>query len=114
MKIDSYVFGSITVEGKMYDKDLIIFPDGVKPNWWRREGHFLSKEDIETILEYNPEILVIGKGAYGAMVIPEELKKVLKSKNIDLIDKNTAEASQVFNDCIKNGQNAVGAFHLTC
>ena len=114
MHIDSYSFGSMIVDGKRYASDLIVFPDKVKSSWWRVEGHSLCMEDLEEVIEYNPEVLVIGKGASGCMDVPESTKKLLEEKNIEMIDKNTGEAYRVFNDQVERGRKAVGAFHLTC
>ena len=114
MQIDSYSFGSMTVDGKIYNADLIIFPDRVKSNWWRKEGHALAIEDLDEVINYHPEVLIIGKGASNCMVIPPSIKNALKEKQIELIDENTEEAYQLFNEQIKKGKRAVGAFHLTC
>ena len=114
MHIDSYSFGSMTVDGKTYSSDLIVFPEKVKSGWWRVEGHSLCAADLGEILEYKPEVLVIGKGASGCMDVPQETKELLEGKNIEVIEDNTGEAYRIFNDEIKKGKKAVGAFHLTC
>lgn len=114
MQIDSYSFGSMTVDGKPYEADLIIFPDRIKSNWWRKEGHSLGIEDLDEVINYKPEILVVGKGASSCMGIPSSTKKALKEKQIDLIDENTEIATRLFNEQIKKCKRIVGAFHLTC
>lgn len=114
MKIETYSFGLMTVDGKVYNRDLIIFPERVRTNWWRREGHCLAIEDLKEVIDYKPEALIVGTGAYGAVDIPEYTKKVLKDKQIELIEKNTSQASQIFNEYIEKGKKVVGAFHLTC
>jgi hypothetical protein len=114
MKIDAYSFGSMTVEGRVYDKDLIVFPDRVKSGWWRKEGHTLLIEDLEEVLNYKPQVLVVGRGAYGVMEIPLSTKEALKRHSIEVIDKDTDEACKIFNRLIQEGKRVVGAFHLTC
>ena len=114
MKIDDYSFGSMTVEGKVYDKDLIVFPDKVEPGWWRREGHSLVKEDLGKVLEYKPQVLIVGTGAHGVMKVPGSTKGMLKEDGIELVDRVTPEAYKIFNKYIGEGKKAVGAFHLTC
>lgn len=74
--IDFYEFGRIKINGKLYFKDLIIFPDGIKENWWRKEGHKLGAEDIEEVIAEKPEVLIVGTGYYGYMeVLQEESSK---------------------------------------
>lgn len=114
MKIDHYAFGSITVDGKVYNADLIIFPDHIQSDWWRTEGHSLAKEDLKTVFAYRPEVLIIGRGSSGCMKIPPETARCLQEAKIRLIDKPTSEAYQIFNREISAGKKAVGAFHLTC
>jgi len=111
--IDSYSFGSMVINGKKYRSDVIIFPDKIKANWWRRSGHQLLEEDIREIIEYMPQILVIGTGAYGLMKVDDKAKDKLKSLGINCIIKKTSEAVKEFNKISKD-KKVIGAFHLTC
>jgi len=72
MRIDRYSFGHVDVEGHSYDADVIIFPDRAQERWWRREGHRLAQEDLETVLAEKPDVLLVGTGYYGRMWVPEE------------------------------------------
>jgi hypothetical protein len=90
--IDSYKFGKIVINGKSYTSDLIIFPDKIKENWIRKKGHQLYPEDIEDIVDYKPDVLIIGKGAYGFMKIPRKTKEFLESRNIDFLSFKTKKA----------------------
>ena len=114
MHIDSYSFGSIIVDGKTYKNDVIIFPERVRSEWWRAEGHLLQMKDLREVVKYGPEVLVIGKGATGVMTVPRELIEELEKKGMEVVVKNTDEACHVLNDMIKKNKKAVGAFHLTC
>ncbi|MEO0260682.1 MAG: MTH938/NDUFAF3 family protein, partial [candidate division WOR-3 bacterium] len=89
MKIEKYDFGEIVVNGKKYTRDLIIFPDKIKENWWRKEGHSLCIEDLKEVIEYKPEILIIGTGYSGVMEVKEEVIKELERNNIKVIIKKT-------------------------
>jgi len=114
MKIEHYEFGKITIEGKTYSSDIIVFPDRVIPDWWRKEGHQLCIEDISEVIKYSPEIIVVGTGAYGVLVVLEETKKFLEQKNIKLIICSTKDAVKKFNELISQNKKTVGCFHLTC
>ena len=65
--INSYQFGEIVINGKKYSSDVIIFPDRVIDNWWRKTGHELCLEDIAEAMTENPEVLLVGNGASGLM-----------------------------------------------
>ncbi len=111
--IESYHFGRIVIDGKTHTKDVIIFPNRVLGNWWRREGHNLTPEDLEAVFEAKPETLVVGQGAYGRMAIAPKTKEVLEKANIELIAQPTEEACQTYNKLQTQG-NVVAALHLTC
>lgn len=114
MRIDSYSFGVMKVDGKEYRQDLIVFPDKVRSSWWRRQGHSLAIEDLQDILEFKPELLIIGTGDSGMMEIPAATEKALQDAGIEVIAQNTGQACSIFNEQIKKGRKVVGAFHLTC
>lgn len=112
--IERYEFGRILIDGREYRNDVIVFPDRVSPEWWRKDGHSLAMEDLEEVVRYAPDLLIVGRGAYGVMRIPEGTREALRKKQIQLIDDNTGKAIQFFNERITKGEKAVGAFHLTC
>ena len=114
MQIESYRFGEIIINGKTYTQDLIIFPERIRTNWWRKEGHRLHLEDLTEILEYKPEILIVGTGYDGLMKVPRELIETLEKKGIKVIVKKTKDACNEFNKYIKEKRKVVAAFHLTC
>ena len=49
MHIDSYQFGKIVVDGTSYTSDVIILGKTIVSNWWRKQGHLLSAEDLEAV-----------------------------------------------------------------
>lgn len=111
--IDSYTFGRIVIDGTQYSNDLIVFLDKVVDNWWRKEGHQLYVEDLESVLKAKPEVLVVGTGYSGLMKIPPETKQYVESNGIKLIIQKTTEACKTFNRLIKF-RKAVAILHLTC
>ena len=111
--IESYSFGNIKVDGKEYTKDLVVFPDKVKTKWWRNSGHVLSLEDMADILDYKPEVLVIGTGAMGLMEVDEAVTGKLKSLGIEYTVGKTSDAVEEYNKIHKD-KKTVFAAHLTC
>ena len=111
--IDAYDFGRIVVDGKAYTGDVIIFPDGVKANWWRKEGHALHREDIESVLKAKPEVLIVGTGKYGILKVSSHTREYIESQGITLIIEPTDKACELYNT-ISRAKKAVAALHLTC
>ena len=114
MRIDQYRFGHIDIEGRGYDADVMIFPDHVQERWWRREGHRLAREDLETVLSEKPEVLVVGTGYYGHMQVPQETLDSLRAAGIDVRVVKTSLAVEEFNRLQREYARIVAALHLTC
>jgi hypothetical protein len=116
MKIESYHFGEIVIDGVYYTKDLKIIRGKIFDNWWRSEGHILQLCDILDIVSAKPHTLVVGTGAYNRMVLAPRLSEELKSKGILIEAFPTELAIQRFNKLLSQlGEKAVAfAAHLTC
>lgn len=113
MRIDSYSFGKIVIEGITYTRDLKVFPDRVVPEWWRKEGHLLDCDDVEDVFSFKPEVIVVGTGMLGAMRVSKKVKERAMEMEIDLLGEKTEKAVEIFNE-ISRFRKVVGLFHLTC
>ncbi|MFC1892663.1 Mth938-like domain-containing protein [Chloroflexota bacterium] len=111
--VNSYNFGLIEIDGKGYASDVVIFPDRVQANWWRKTGHELSLEDIAEVIAEHPEVVVVGTGDSGLMKVLTEVKQGLDAKGIGLIVQPTGQACNTYNQLCCS-RKAVGAFHITC
>ncbi len=112
-RISHYSFGSITIDGKPYSSDVIIYPGRVNPSWWRKEGHYLQPADLEEVVATKPDVVVIGTGAMGVMQVSDSTVKWLEGKGIRVEVARTAEAVKIYNGLYEN-TNVVAGFHLTC
>ena len=61
-RIESYSPGRIVVDGVEHHTDVIVLPDRVLGDWWRRDGHSLVIEDLGDVLEELPQRLILGCG----------------------------------------------------
>ncbi|MFO7865909.1 MAG: MTH938/NDUFAF3 family protein [Candidatus Aminicenantes bacterium] len=111
--IESYSFGKMKINSDLYSKDLIVFPDRIDSPWRRKSGHCLELEDIQAILEENPEVLIVGTGYAGRMKVNEDLIRKCRELDIELIIKKTKTAMKEFNKYCSR-KKTCGAFHLTC
>ncbi len=123
--IEEYHFGSIIIDGKVYDHDVQIFSSGQSPldskhptgqvkSWWRKTSHEVILDDICEVLEQKPEIIVFGTGSPGMMEVFDRTQEKIKSLGIELIIEPTKEAIKKFNELKTKNENVVGLFHLTC
>ena len=111
--IDSYHFGEIVIDGKRYSSDVVIFPDRVRGNWWRKTGHELCLEDIAEVITKKPEVLVVGTGDSGLMKVLPEVEQRLEAQGSKLIAETTAKACNTYNQ-LSRFQRVVAALHITC
>ena len=111
--IDSYEFGHIVIDGKRYTSDIIIYPDKIDPDWWRKEGHLLLPEDLKEVVKQNPEVLIIGTGDPGLMRVPATTQEWIQSQGIEIRVKPTQSACQIYNQLCKT-KKTIAALHLTC
>lgn len=111
--INAYDFGWIVVQGRRYTSDVLIFPDRVRANWWRKEGHVLHIEDITPIIEEMPDVLIVGTGKYGVLIIPAQTRAYIESRGIKLIAEPTDKACELYNN-LSRTQKVIAALHLTC
>ncbi len=111
--IETYRFGHIVIDGQPYDRDVIILPDRVLGGWWRKEGHVLHPDDLQAVFESEPELVVIGQGAYGRMAVTQETRRALAAAGIELIAHPTEKACQTYNR-LRERRKVAAALHLTC
>ncbi len=113
MKIDSYSFGRIVIDGTVYTSDVIIYPGRVDPSWWRKEGHLLQLVDLAEALKAKPEVLIIGTGHDGVMHVPSETVDGIIRQGVDVRAERTSRAAEKFNE-LQGKKIVVAALHLTC
>ncbi len=114
MRIESYEFGRIVIGNRTYTADVILYPDRVEANWWRKQGHELCLDDLRSALAAGPEVLVVGTGTFGRMRVLAETRRFLEQQGIRLVVRDTAAACQAFNELQQEGTSVVAALHLTC
>jgi hypothetical protein len=111
-RLEGYSFGRVVIDGREETKDVIVLPERVVRNWWRRDGHSLILEDLEAVLDELPGRLVVGTGAYGRMRPDPEAIEKLRERGIDVEVLPTEEA--VYRYQAANPAETAAALHLTC
>ncbi|MFP4608843.1 MAG: Mth938-like domain-containing protein [Candidatus Aenigmatarchaeota archaeon] len=109
--IEDYSFGKIVIDGKTYTDDVILLGKKVISEWWRKYGHELVVQDLEKIIEYEPEVLIIGTGSSGRLTIPS---KVSRKLDFELESYPTKKAYRRYNELIESDKKTAAGLHLTC
>jgi hypothetical protein len=110
--IDGYEFGRVTIDGREETRDVIVLPDRVVRDWWRKDGHGLVLEDLRDVLEELPERLLVGTGAHGRLQPDPGTLETLRARGIDVEVLPTAEAVERYAGL--DPQKTAAALHLTC
>jgi hypothetical protein len=95
--IEEYNFGKITIDGKVYDKDIQTDWNGNVSEWLRQEDKIIGITDVAGSVEKEPQSLVIGTGQKGMVKLAEEAKIFIQERGIELFMDETEEAVRTFN-----------------
>jgi hypothetical protein len=111
-EIAGYDFGRVTIDGREETRDVIVLPQRVVRDWWRKDGHGLVLADLDAVLDELPERLVVGTGAYGRMRPDPGTIETLRARGVDVEVLPTAEAVQRYAEL--DPLRTAAALHLTC
>lgn len=111
VKINSFRFGSLKINNKTYENDMIVHWDGELAT--RESDHNFSKGDLIDLLVKGPDTIVIGTGTAGGVKIEKAAENFAMSKNVELIAKKTPEAIEEFNKLSKE-RKVIAVIHVTC
>lgn len=114
VSIDSTEFGSITVDGKTYEHDVIIDYTGKIEKGWLQTRHLIDRKEFEEFLKKDPDVILIGNGQYGECEVSDEFVSLAESKGIEVIIKDTKDAIKKFNELVEAGKRVVAYMHVTC
>jgi len=114
MIVKNLSFGSITIDGETYGKDVIIDNGSIKKRKKAESkkyrgmfGHTPLSPDEN--IPWNCKHLIIGTGHSSSLPVMDEVYNIAVRKGVDLVILSTPEAIKHINDPQTNF-----IFHLTC
>lgn len=114
MRIEEYEYGRIRIDGHEEHNDVILLPDRLVTDWWRDEGHALSMDDLQDVLEAEPDRLVVGTGTSGNLTPDPGLEDALAERGITMEAHRSPEATRRYNELADSDERVAAALHLTC
>ena len=114
MIIQSYRFGHIEIDGKVYRDDVKLVGNKVIPGWWRSSGHLVQLHDVKDLLKADAEVCIFGTGAYGGMKVSEAVVSSIEGVGMKVLVAKTESACDSYNRLTKEGKRVITGFHLTC
>ena len=100
------------MDGAEHTRDLIVLPDGVVGDWWRRDGHSLAMEDLDEVRASFPERLIVGCGAHGQLKPDPAVIEALERQGITVEAVDTEQAVRRYGE--SDERRTAAALHLTC
>jgi hypothetical protein len=119
-QIDGTSFGSITIDGVLFEHDVIIATNGAVTKRKKKlskavygSSHTISLQEAEHVIEHGPhaERLIVGSGQYGNVHLSREAAAYLEGRRCDVVLMPTPEAIEAWNAA---AGRSIGLFHVTC
>ena len=118
MRIEGTEFGSITIDGKRYEFDVVIRLSGEiikrKKKLSKKHygtSHVISRDEAQFVYEKGCEELILGTGQQDNVRLSKEAAEYFDGKRCKVISQPTPDAVERFNTSKKE---KVGLFHVTC
>jgi len=116
MKWGNYRFGSIKIDGKAYEKDVILdeggpLPTEKKPSREFREQFGHTPVSLKEEIPWKCKRLVIGTGMHGRLPVMDEVVAEAQRRGVEIVICTTPEAIQLLQEKPED-TNAI--LHVTC
>ena len=118
MRIDHTAFGEITIDGKVYEHDVIIRLSGEIVKRKKKlskqlygTSHVVSKDEAKFVFEKGCKQLILGSGQQGNVRLSPEAEAYFAKKDCEVVIRPTPQAIRAFNEA--HGKK-IGLFHVTC
>jgi hypothetical protein len=116
MHFDKLSFGSIRIDGVVYEHDVVVDGDKIRRRKKKPSRKFRGESghtplSIKEKIPWRCRRLVIGTGNHGALPVMEDVEAEAKRRRIDLVMLPTTEAIGILNQGHKR-TNAI--LHVTC
>ncbi len=116
--IDQTTFGSITIAGQVFERDVIIRLNGQVKKRKKKlskavygTSHTISLAEAKHVYQHGAERLIIGAGQYGRVGLSDEAAAYFRRKQCQVELRATGEAVRVWN---ATEGAIIGLFHVTC
>lgn len=118
MPIEDTKFGSITIDGKTYEHDVIVRLSGKVEKRKKKlskekygTSHIISKAEAKFVFEDGCDVLIVGAGQEGNVRLSPEASDYFDNKGCKVLVQPTREAIRSFN---QSHEKKIGLMHVTC
>lgn len=118
MAIEDSKFGSITIDGKTYEHDVILRLSGKVEKRQKKlskemygTSHIISKAEAKFVFEDGCDVLIVGAGQEGNVRLSPEASDYFNKKGCKVLVQPTPEAIRSFN---QSHDKKICLMHVTC
>jgi hypothetical protein len=118
MAIENTTFGTITIDGKTYEHDVVVRLSGEVVRRKKKlskkyygTSHVLSKDEAKFVFEKGCKQLIVGSGQMGNVRLSPEAQAYFTKRSCEVLLQPTPAAIQLFN---RSKAKKIGLFHVTC
>ena len=117
MHVDAYEFGRITINGVVYEHDVVIERGKIRkrkkgPSKPRRDEFGHTPLTAEEKIPWSGRRLWIGTGASGLLPVAQELRREAHRRGVELLVETTPALVERINARLPTGTNLI--LHVTC
>jgi hypothetical protein len=116
MRFGAFTFGSIEIDGKTYNHDVVLDAGKVRkrrkgPSKSFRGGYGHTPLSLAEDIPWSGRRLVVGSGAAGALPVMEDVVEEASRRRIELVVLPTPQAIRKLE---KAGKDTNAILHVTC
>lgn len=109
--ITAYDDNSVSINGKIFSQSLVVANTRLKENWDVSDIALLTPNHIETVLSFQPELIIIGTG--NRLVFPAiEIYSGIIEHGIGVDFMDTGAACRTYNILMSEGRDVVAGLIL--
>ena len=115
MHFDKFSFGTLQIDGRTYEQDVVIDRGEIRkrkkmPSKKFRDKFGHTPLSMEEEIPWKCQRLVIGTGAYGRLPVMKEVKREAERHHLELVIVPTSAAIRL----IEKASAANAILHVTC
>ncbi len=112
-RITAYGLGYVSVNDQRITRSIVVTPDTLRLDWPPTSWDQLRREHLLSLLDLNPEVLLLGSGAVH-QTPSSRLLKTLAQMNMGIEIMTTDAACRTYNILLAEGRAVAAALIVAC
>ncbi len=106
--ITSYERGEVRINESRFNRSLIVMPEQLLEDWEPQRFEELTAEHLRAVLQWQPEMVILGTGATQRFPAPE-IQRLFVDAGIGMEVMDTAAACRTYNIVMAEGRRVAAA-----